>query len=118
MNRTDVNSIPHFTYIIETLIGEAAKFLKNSQPLIRLNRGPLLPSHLSYCGLNSKLFDVIVGSSIVFCDSQSGIQLATKPICQERYKHIDFDCDFIREYVCSSFLKLVHNHIITTPNIN
>jgi len=46
-------------------------------------------------------------ASVVFYDSKSAIQLASNPTCNERSKHIDIDCHFIREHVQIGFINLV-----------
>jgi hypothetical protein len=53
-------------------------------------------------------FEIAAPSIMVFSDSQSAIQMAHNPTCNERSKHIDIDCHFIREHVHSKFLNLVH----------
>lgn len=45
---------------------------------------------------------------MVFCDNKSVIQLATNPASNERTKHVDIDCHFIRQHVNFGFLNLIH----------
>ena len=53
-------------------------------------------------------FEVDVPSVMLFCDNKSAICLASNPTHHERSKHIDIDHHFIREYVQSKVVKLVH----------
>lgn len=43
-----------------------------------------------------------------FLDSKSTIQLTSNPLSHKRSKYVDIDVHFIREYVQTGFLKLVH----------
>ena len=53
-------------------------------------------------------FEIDVPSAMLFCDNKSTISLATNPSHHERSKHIDIDYHFIREFVQSKVIKLVH----------
>ena len=44
----------------------------------------------------------------LYCDNTSAQHIAENQIFQERTKHLKIDCHFIREYVQSQFLKIVH----------
>lgn len=55
-----------------------------------------------------RTFEQSVSSVMVFSDSKSAIQLASNPLSHERSKHVDIDCHFIRQYVQSRFLNLIH----------
>lgn len=55
-----------------------------------------------------RAFDIVPAGIMVLCDSQSAIQMASNPTSNERSKHIDIDCHFVREHVQSSFIKLIH----------
>lgn len=67
-----------------------------------------LTSELLWIRQLLRAFDINIPSVMVYCDSISAIQLATNPSCNERSKHIDIDCHFIREHVSSNFIKLTH----------
>ncbi|KHN38033.1 Copia protein, partial [Glycine soja] len=49
-----------------------------------------------------------VSSVMLFCDNKSTINLASNPAHHEQSKHIDIDHHFIREYIQSKVVKLVH----------
>ncbi|RDX80280.1 hypothetical protein CR513_39188, partial [Mucuna pruriens] len=54
-------------------------------------------------------FEVPIACSMLFCDNQSAIQLASNPSYhRDRSKHIAIDYHFIRELVASHKIKLVH----------
>jgi len=53
-------------------------------------------------------FEVDVPSVMLFCDNKSAISPASTLAHHERSKHIDIDHHFIREYVQSKVIKLVH----------
>ncbi|GMI71408.1 hypothetical protein HRI_000810100 [Hibiscus trionum] len=53
-------------------------------------------------------FNVSISQTTLYCDNQSTIHLATNQVFNERTKHIEVDCHFIREKVCSGFLKIFH----------
>lgn len=67
-----------------------------------------MPSELLWLKQLLRAFGVSIDSTMVLCDSKSAIQLAENPTTHERTKHIDIDCHFIREYVPTKFLKLIH----------
>lgn len=52
--------------------------------------------------------EIQISSTMVFCDNQSAIHLASNPAPHERSKHIDIDYHFIRELVQSKLIKLIH----------
>lgn len=67
-----------------------------------------LTSELLWIKQLLRVFEVPITSVMIFCDSNSAIQLASNPPSHERSKHIDIDCHFIREHVGTGFLNLVY----------
>ncbi|GMP73260.1 hypothetical protein CsSME_00031061 [Camellia sinensis var. sinensis] len=51
------------------------------------------------CWLQQFLTDLFVPSSVpvLWCDNQSTIALASNPVLHSRSKHIEIDCNFVRE---------------------
>ena len=53
-------------------------------------------------------FEVLIDSTLVFYDNQSAIHFSTNPTFNERSKHVEIDCHFIKEKVNSNLIRLVH----------
>lgn len=59
-------------------------------------------------GLFKELGITIIQPIDLYCDSKAAIQIAANPIFQERTKHIDIDCHFIREKLQQRLIKTHH----------
>ncbi|GMI68517.1 cysteine-rich RLK (RECEPTOR-like protein kinase) 8 [Hibiscus trionum] len=53
-------------------------------------------------------FQISVETAFLYCDNQAAIHLAQNQVFHERTKHIEVDCHFVREKLCSGFLRLFH----------
>ncbi|GJV14502.1 ribonuclease H-like domain-containing protein [Tanacetum coccineum] len=47
-------------------------------------------------------------ATLVYCDNVSGVYLSTNPVQHQRTKHIEIDIHFVREYVASSQVRVLH----------
>lgn len=49
-------------------------------------------------------------STLLFCDNESAVKIASNPTFHECKEHIDIDCHFIREKVEDKTIKLMPVH--------
>ncbi|KAM7496336.1 hypothetical protein LguiA_020750 [Lonicera macranthoides] len=53
--------------------------------------------------------------TVLRCDNQSAIQIAHNDVFHERTKHIEIDCQFIRQHVSSNTIRLIPISSIDQP---
>lgn len=44
----------------------------------------------------------------LFCDNESAMKIATNPVVNEKSKHIEVDCHFIREKIARGIIRTAH----------
>ncbi|GJR20024.1 NBS-containing resistance-like protein [Tanacetum coccineum] len=47
-------------------------------------------------------------ATIVYCDNVSVVYLSTNPVLHQRTKHIEIDIHFVRDYVASGQVRVLH----------
>ncbi|GKE19777.1 ribonuclease H-like domain-containing protein, partial [Tanacetum coccineum] len=47
-------------------------------------------------------------ATLVYCDNVSVVYLSTNPVQHQRTKHIEIDIHFVREYVASGQVRVLH----------
>lgn len=55
------------------------------------------------------------GSTDLYCNNQSGIQIAYNDVFHDRLKYIEIDCHFIRQHVTHGTVHL-HLHLISSAD--
>nr|GEX22168.1 ribonuclease H-like domain-containing protein [Tanacetum cinerariifolium] len=71
----------------------------------------LLPVTLSrssvkaeYRGVHTSIFTI----TIVYCDNVSAVYMSANPVKHQRTKHIEIDIHFVRDYVASGQVRVLH----------
>ena len=58
--------------------------------------------------LFSELFGLVLDTTVILCDNQSGIRMNENPVFHDRSKHIDIRYHFIRDMVQRGAVRLDH----------
>ncbi|GKE51854.1 ribonuclease H-like domain-containing protein [Tanacetum coccineum] len=56
------------------------------------------------CELNTPLFT----ATLVYCDNLSAVDMSANPVQHQRTKHIEIDIQFIRDFVASGQVRVLH----------
>lgn len=62
----------------------------------------------SLTGLFKELGDLVVKLVDLYCDSKAAIQIEANPTFQDRTKHINIDCHFVRKKLRDGLVKTHH----------
>lgn len=65
--------------------------------------------------LLAELFNHVQGTTMIYCDNQSGIKLSENPVLYDRSKHINIRYHYIRDMVQRGAMAL--QHILTNEQV-
>ncbi|GJT21114.1 ribonuclease H-like domain-containing protein [Tanacetum coccineum] len=104
MSHPLVNSL-----LIQMLIGLVALLLVGLPPEYRgCLRMLLLRTAYRIRNLLLELHTPLFTATLVYCDNVSDVYLSTNPVQHQRTKHIEIDIHFVREYVASGQVRVLH----------
>ncbi|GKD02782.1 ribonuclease H-like domain-containing protein [Tanacetum coccineum] len=55
-----------------------------------------------------ELHALLTTATLVYCDNVSAVYLSTNPVQHQRTKHIEIDIHFVRDYVASGQVRVLH----------
>lgn len=98
-------------FLGESLISWKSK----KQPMV--SRSSAEVEYRTFAAVTSELFWIdhllhdlqikILQPTVVYCDNQAAITIASNPFFHERTKHIEIDCHFVRDKIIEGFIKLL-----------
>ncbi|GJX77095.1 ribonuclease H-like domain-containing protein [Tanacetum coccineum] len=91
---------PHFTALKRILRYVYLRNIEVLRMLLLRLRG------FGICCLNFTLLSLL--PTLVYCDNVSAVYLSTNPVQHQRTKHIEIDIHFVREYVASGQVRVLH----------
>ncbi|GJV37040.1 ribonuclease H-like domain-containing protein [Tanacetum coccineum] len=55
-----------------------------------------------------ELHALLTTATLVYCDNVSSVYLSTNPVQHQRTKHIEIDIHFVRDYIASGQVRVLH----------